>query len=99
MPLIEDLSQITVNSRDVRKSQRAFVVLSFLAHFYVWSQFPSLVRDRIPDSVAKPWIAISDYLGLNPVLCHAGVVLWNWKFIKCSKDHHDDPSDLEQVCP
>ena len=73
--------------------QRAYVVLGFLAHFYVWGEFPTKIRDRIPECIAKPWILISEHLGLKPVLSHAGVVLWNWKYHDPSLEK--DPSNLE----
>ena len=59
--------------------RRAHLVLSFLGHFYIHSTFPSL--NSIPTSIAVPWVAVSDKLGVPPILTYADTVLWNWKLI------------------
>nr|CAG8566469.1 9533_t:CDS:2 [Entrophospora candida] len=57
--------------------QRAFLVLSTLAHGYVRGNYESPI-DSIPACIAIPWVEVSDYLGVSPVVNHAAVVLWNW---------------------
>lgn len=60
--------------------QRAFLVLCFLAHGYIWGK-AEVVTEVLPAAIAKPWVAIADHLGLCPVVCHAAVVLYNWKLL------------------
>nr|CAG8649230.1 1136_t:CDS:2 [Entrophospora candida] len=45
--------------------KRAFLVLSILAHA----------------CIAIPWVKISDYLNVAPVMNHAALTLWNWRLI------------------
>ncbi|KIJ44291.1 hypothetical protein M422DRAFT_30434 [Sphaerobolus stellatus SS14] len=67
--------------RDVRYLQRAHHVLAFLVHFYVHSIPPPPVPERIvvPASLAVPLVAVSDALGIAPILTFADTVLWNWE--------------------
>lgn len=62
-----------------QQQRRAFSILCFLANGYVWaSREEPEAANRIPDSIAVPFLQISEVLGLSPVVCHASVVLWNW---------------------
>ncbi|CAG8832546.1 25001_t:CDS:2, partial [Racocetra persica] len=70
---------------------RAFLVLSSLAHGYVWGKFDE-VSDRLPACIAKPWVKVSDYLGISPIVNHAAVVLWNWRLI-----FPDEPFSLNNL--
>ncbi|KAK4704851.1 indoleamine 2,3-dioxygenase, partial [Phenoliferia sp. Uapishka_3] len=62
--------------------RRAHVLLSFLGHFYIHSTFPSL--SSLPPAIAVPWVAVSDKLGVPPILSYADTVLWNWKYVNKS---------------
>jgi len=54
-------------------------VLSFLANAYVWaSKEEPEASSKLPQAIALPFLQVSSSLGLNPVVCHASVVLWNW---------------------
>ncbi|KIW07824.1 hypothetical protein, variant [Verruconis gallopava] len=57
--------------------QRAYVVLAFLVHGFVWSGTPP--REVIPAQLAEPFLTVCEKLGLKPVLSYAGLCLWNWK--------------------
>jgi len=57
--------------------QRAYSVLAFIAHAYIWgADRPS---ERVPPSVTIPFMATCKRLELPPVATYAGLVLWNWK--------------------
>ena len=63
------------------------MVLAFLVHFYVHSTpttdgFPTIL---IPRSLAVPFAAVSDVLGIPPVMTFADTVLWNWELIRPSE--------------
>lgn len=68
----------------MRFLQKAHMVLAFLLHYYVHStptdtDATSLV---IPRSIAVPIVAVSDALGIAPVMTFADTVLWNWELIR-----------------
>lgn len=60
---------------------RAYVVLAFLVHGYVWMDLPHDVDAEaavVPPQLAEPFLAICETLGMEPVLSYAGLCLWNW---------------------
>lgn len=59
--------------------RRAYQVLGFLAHAYVWGT--NEPTNKIPESVAKPLVEVSETLGLPPLATYAGLCLWNFKEI------------------
>lgn len=59
--------------------RRAYQVLGFLAHAYVWGTNEPV--SRLPECVARPLIEVSDILGLPPLATYAGLCLWNYKEI------------------
>lgn len=73
---------------------RAYVVLGFLIHGYVWQHHHrQQANDRIPKQLAEPFLLVCDHLGLHPVLSYAGLCLWNWRFI----DHEGNGMDLDNM--
>ncbi|KAM0756439.1 Indoleamine 2,3-dioxygenase [Meredithblackwellia eburnea MCA 4105] len=72
--------------------RRAHVALSFLGHFYIHSTFPAL--STLPKGIAVPWVAVSDKLGLPPILTYADTVLWNWRLIDPSLGIRPDNVDI-----
>ncbi|KAF9084570.1 hypothetical protein BGX23_010417 [Mortierella sp. AD031] len=62
----------------LRKLQRAYVLLSLVAHSYIWGSGLHIAQ-YIPEPLAVPWVAISDILDTSPVLIYANNNLWNWK--------------------
>ncbi|KAF9907823.1 hypothetical protein EC991_010515 [Linnemannia zychae] len=69
-----DISQLTT----LRQRQRAYVLLCFVAHSYIWGSGLD-ISQSIPEPLAIPWVAISDVLEIAPVLTYASNDLWNWK--------------------
>lgn len=65
--------------RKVEEQRRAYSVLGFLAHAYVWS--PPKVHERLPRQIAAPLLEISEKLGLPPVGTFAGLCLWNFRTV------------------
>ena len=70
---------------DPRKLERAYLVLSFLAHAYVWGEEP--VATALPPQIAVPWCAVAERtpLGRLPVLTYASFNLHNWRRIDEAK--------------
>ncbi|KAM0321387.1 hypothetical protein ACHAQA_010151 [Verticillium albo-atrum] len=57
--------------------RRAYSLLCFMAHGYVWGgDEPS---DRLPPPITVPLLDISKHLDLPPVATYAAVCLWNFK--------------------
>jgi indoleamine 2,3-dioxygenase len=56
-------------------SRRAFTIVSFLAHSYIWA-IPD-GRSEIPQALAAPWVALARRCGLPPVLTYSSYVLDN----------------------
>ncbi len=57
--------------------ERAFLMLGILGHSYVHGEEAPL--QRLPASLALPWVALAERLGRPPVLAHGSVVLQNWR--------------------
>ncbi|KAJ1338667.1 Indoleamine 2,3-dioxygenase [Microdochium nivale] len=56
--------------------RRAFVILSFLTHAYVWGgQEPAEI---LPPAISIPFLKVAETLELPPVLAYAGSNLWNF---------------------
>lgn len=45
----------------------------------MYFQLLFLGLQKIPACVAVPWCAVSDIIGIKPILCHSSLVLANWK--------------------
>ncbi|KAJ3064137.1 hypothetical protein HK102_008277, partial [Quaeritorhiza haematococci] len=81
----------TSKLRTQRQWERAYVVLSFLGHSYVWGNTVD-ISDRVPATIAKPWVTVSARLGLKPVVSYSAVELFNYKLL----DPHG-PYDLSNL--
>lgn len=57
--------------------RRAYVVLAFIAHSYVWGG--KRPAERVPPPISRPFKAVCAHLELPLVATYAGVVLWNFK--------------------
>ncbi|KAF8754132.1 Indoleamine 2,3-dioxygenase [Rhizoctonia solani] len=81
---------------DLRVAQRAHHVLAFLVQFYVQSLPPRAETElgpiHIPRSLAIPFVDVSRYLDIAPILTYADCVLWNFYLEDPSK-----PLTLENI--
>lgn len=57
--------------------RRAYVVLVFMLHAYIWAG--DKPRERIPPPLTIPLLEVSEHLELPPVATYAAVCLWNYK--------------------
>jgi indoleamine 2,3-dioxygenase len=63
--------------RDETEWRRAYSILGFITHGYVWGgDMPS---DIVPPPVSIPFLETCRHLELPSVATYAGVVLWNWR--------------------
>ncbi|KAI7857044.1 Indoleamine 2,3-dioxygenase [Circinella umbellata] len=86
MPLLDH-----TRLRTVQEYRRAFLILCMLSHSYVWGKLEK-TSETLPANLAVPWTGIANYLGLSPVVCHAAVVLWNYRLLDL-----DGPIDLSNL--
>ncbi|KAL8388304.1 hypothetical protein RB595_009325 [Gaeumannomyces hyphopodioides] len=57
--------------------RRAYSILCFMAHGYIWGG--DSPADRLPAPLAVPLLQIAEHLELPPVATYAAVCLWNFK--------------------
>ncbi|BCS22006.1 indoleamine 2,3-dioxygenase [Aspergillus puulaauensis] len=70
---------------------RAYSILGFILHGYVWAG--PMPAERIPPQLTVPLLQVCDHLELPPVASYAGLVLWNFKPI-----FQDEPlGDLDNL--
>ena len=58
---------------------RAFVVLGFLIHAYVWCDGSDRPEPNVPARLGEPYLEVCERLGMQPTLSYAGLCLWNWQ--------------------
>ncbi|KAI1463729.1 IDO-domain-containing protein [Daldinia caldariorum] len=56
--------------------RRAYVVLSFLAHAYIWGG--EKASEVLPPAISVPFLQVSEHLHLPPVATYAALNLWNF---------------------
>ncbi|KAH8887845.1 indoleamine 2,3-dioxygenase [Thozetella sp. PMI_491] len=77
--------------------RRAYSLLAFMAHGYVWGgDSPS---DRLPPAIAVPLLEVSKHLEVPPVATYAAVCLWNFKplFVDEGIDNLDNLATLNTM--
>ena len=60
---------------------RAMLLLSYLAHAYVWGDPSRETPTTLPSKLAQPWVVVAAALDVPPVLNYATYVLLNWQRI------------------
>lgn len=69
--------------------RRAYVILAFTTHAYIWGG--DVPAEVIPPSISVPFLSTCAHLELPPVATYAAVVLWNWHTV-----FPDEPVDCLQ---
>lgn len=64
--------------------RRAYSLLCFMTHGYVWAG--DSPADRIPPQISIPLLTISHHLEILPVATYAAVCLWNFKPLFVNED-------------
>ncbi|KAH8724050.1 indoleamine 2,3-dioxygenase alpha type [Phaeosphaeriaceae sp. PMI808] len=57
--------------------RRAYSILGFIAHGYIWGG--DSPTDIVPPPISIPFLKTCQHLELPPVATYAGVCLWNWR--------------------
>ena len=77
---IKNLPLLTTHKLDHRLQwQRAYLVLAYLVHGYVWARGAENPAPEIPPQLSEPFLKVCEHLGMEAVLSYAGLCLWNWK--------------------
>ena len=71
--------------------RRAYSLLCFIAHAYIWGG--DAPCDRLPEPISLPLLEISEHLEVPPVATYAAVCLWNFKPVFI----HEDIDALENL--
>ncbi|CCE79542.1 Piso0_001614 [Millerozyma farinosa CBS 7064] len=79
----------------VEEYRRAYQVLCFLSHAYIWGA--SDPTNRIPKQVAVPFLEVSEKLGLPPVATYAATCIWNFREIIPSGQDNPAKWDLDNL--
>lgn len=67
--------------------RRAYSLLIFMAHGYIWGgDSPS---DRLPPCISVPLLEVSAHLEVPPVATYAGLCLWNFKRLFNNENNED----------
>ncbi|RAH75278.1 indoleamine 2,3-dioxygenase [Aspergillus aculeatinus CBS 121060] len=74
--------------------RRAYVVLAYLTHAYIWGG--DTPREVLPPCISRPFIEVSKHLELPPCATYAALNLWNFRI---SQENADltDPDNLSVV--
>ncbi|KAI0549842.1 indoleamine 2,3-dioxygenase [Xylaria curta] len=67
--------------------RRAYMLLTFFAHGYIWGG--DTPCDRVPPSISAPLLKICQHLEIPPVSTYAASVLWNFKPLFIDEDIDD----------
>ena len=60
---------------------RAFCLLAFVSHSYVWCEGQDGVTNVLPKVLAVPFCEVAQHLDMPPVIAHACITLYNWRKI------------------
>lgn len=96
--LVEKLPLLSIDQikNDKRELRRAYSVLGFLAHAYVWNV--DVPTDVLPKPLAEPLLEVSKLLELPPLATYSGLVLWNFKpILQMTNDEEFDLDNLTTI--
>ncbi|TEY73291.1 hypothetical protein BOTCAL_0080g00190 [Botryotinia calthae] len=81
----------TSNLQEEDEWRRAYHLLSFMTHSYIWGgKVPS---ELLPPQISKPFLVVSSHLGLPPTATYAALNLWNFT----SSSPTQDLTDLDKL--
>lgn len=79
---VRELPLLEVNEENLQREEdwwRAYVVTTFIGQAYIWmDKDDNDIMHSIPKCIAVPWCAVSEHLGMPPVVTYATACLYNW---------------------
>ncbi|EEA23115.1 indoleamine 2,3-dioxygenase pyrrole 2,3-dioxygenase) [Talaromyces marneffei ATCC 18224] len=91
------LSVEGLSADDEGEWQRAYLVLAFLTHAYIWGG--EKAEDKLPPSISCPFLAVSEHLELPPCATYAALNLWNFTTINNNNEETDltNPDNIDTI--
>ncbi|RJE20628.1 indoleamine 2,3-dioxygenase [Aspergillus sclerotialis] len=74
----------TSNLHSEEEWRRAYVVLAYLTHAYIWGG--EQPKEKLPPCISSPFLEVSAHLELPPCATYAAVCLWNYSFNSTATD-------------
>ncbi|KAL1902094.1 Indoleamine 2,3-dioxygenase [Ceratocystis pirilliformis] len=74
----------TIGLEDEAEWRRAYMMLCFMAHAYIWGD--DRPEEKLPRCISAPLLEVSKHLELPPVATYAAVCLWNFKPLFIDED-------------
>ncbi|KAL5604275.1 hypothetical protein BROUX41_002248 [Berkeleyomyces rouxiae] len=74
----------TIGLEDEAEWRRAYMMLCFMAHAYIWGD--DQPEEKLPPCISAPLLEVSKHLELPPVATYAAVCLWNFKPLFIDED-------------
>ncbi len=87
---IDEMPLLEVSDLSLEQCQLAYTTLTLMTHSYLWCLGSQNRSSTIPKQLAVPLVAVSNRLGIAPILTHAAVDLYNWKLINENESPHLD---------
>lgn len=84
----------TVGLVNEEEWQRAYSILCFIAHGYIWGG--DIPEERLPPCISIPLLQVSEHLDVPPVATYAAVCLWNFKPL-FTAEHVDNLENLSTL--
>ncbi|KAI9037888.1 indoleamine 2,3-dioxygenase [Aspergillus affinis] len=81
----------TSRLRDEPEWRRAYMLLAFLTHAYIWGG--ERPEEILPPAISCPFLEVSNHLELPPCATYAALNLWNFSI----KDHATDITDPDNL--
>ncbi|KAE9417584.1 hypothetical protein Angca_003475, partial [Angiostrongylus cantonensis] len=79
---VHSLPELTIDNLITYEDWRtAHLLLVTITSGYIWSGDPLEAPLILPRNLGTPLVAVSERLGLRPVICHASACLANWNLI------------------
>lgn len=93
--LVDKMPLLSIDSirSDRYELRRAYSVLSFLTHAYVWGV--DIAKEQLPAQLAEPLLQVAEILEVPPVATYASLILWNFKQILPGSS--EDDWDLDNL--
>ncbi|KAG9254791.1 Indoleamine 2,3-dioxygenase [Emericellopsis atlantica] len=91
---VQDLPVLpTDRLRSLSEWRRAYVILAFMTHAYVWGG--DQPEQILPPQITIPFLQVSEHLELPPVLSYSAANLWNFA---STSDDFTDLTSLRTLC-
>ena len=92
--LSEEEKEQDISKIPIEEQRYIYSICSILAHKYVWVFENDYFNDEIPFSISLPWFESSKCLGINCILTHSAINMYNWRLINPLKEFSLDNIEI-----